>query len=254
MTNWPKIAVLVAWGSMASLMAASPANAAEITVTDATAMREFLEDLAAKFEQASGNKVTMTFQTSVETSAKIEAGAVADLVITAPADIEKLIKDGKVAAGSSVNLVQSGVGVAVRAGAPKPYISTPAAFKQALLNAKSVGISQGPSGVYLMTVLEKLGISDQVKAKAVITPLGVRVGPMIASGKVEIGVQQFTELLATPGIDLVGPLPGPLQTKIGYASARPLTAKQPQAAAAFVKFLSSDAALPAMKKMHLERW
>ena len=254
MTTWPKIAVLVAWGCMGALMAASPASAAEITVTGATAMREFLEDLAAKFEKASGNKVTMTFQTSVETSAKIEAGAVADLVVTSPADIDKLVKDGKVAAGSSVNLVQSGVGVAVRPGAPKPDISTPDAFKQALLAAKSVGISQGPSGVYLMTVLEKLGIADQIKAKAVITPLGVRVGPMIASGKVAIGVQQMTELLATPGIDLVGPLPQELQTKIGYATARPLTGKEPKAAAAFVKFLASDAAFPAMKKMHLERW
>jgi molybdate transport system substrate-binding protein len=212
MTTRSRIAAWVAASCLGVLMVGAPADAAEITVTSATAMRELLQALVPQFEQASGNKVTMTFQSSVETSAKLEKGAVADLVVTSPEDIDRLIKDGKVAPGSSVPFTQSGVGVAVRPGAPKPDISTPDAFKKTLLAAKSVGISQGPSGVYLMSLLQKMGIADQIKPKAVFTKLGQRVGPLVVSGKVEIGVQQVTELLATPGINFVGPLPKELQT------------------------------------------
>jgi molybdate transport system substrate-binding protein len=254
MKKWSKVAATAAAGCLSALVAGTPASAAEIVVTSSTAMREVVEELAAMFERASGNKVTMTFQSGVETSAKIEAGAVADLVVTTPEAIDELVKDGKIVAGSRVNFVQSGVGVAVRTGAPKPDISTPDAFRKAMLAAKSVGISKGPSGVYLMSIMARLGIADQVKAKGVTPELGQRVGNLIARGEAEIGVQQITELLPIPGIDFLGPLPNELQTKIGYATARPVTAKQPEAAAALVKFLSSQSALPVMKKMGLEPW
>jgi molybdate transport system substrate-binding protein len=167
---------------------------------------------------------------------------------------DMLTKDGKLAPGSLVNFVQSGVGVAVRAGAKHPDVSTAAGFRAALLTAKSVGISEGPSGVYLMSIMQRLGIADQVKAKAVTPPLGQRVGNLIARGEAEIGVQQVTELLPIAGIDFLGPLPDELQTKIGYATARLATAKEPQAAAALVKFMGSPAAVPVMKKMGLEPW
>ncbi|HLH96202.1 MAG TPA: molybdate ABC transporter substrate-binding protein [Xanthobacteraceae bacterium] len=247
---------LSAIAGLTMLMAplATSAQAAEIILTSSTAMREVVEELAAMFERASGNKVTMSFQSGVETSAKIDAGFVGDLVVTTPAAIDTLTEAGKLVAGSRVNLVQSGVGVAVRAGAKHPDISTTAGFRAALLAAKSVGISEGPSGVYLMTIMQRLGIADQVKAKAVTPPLGQRVGNLIARGEAEIGVQQVTELLPISGIDFLGPLPEELQTKIGYATARLATAKEPQAAAAFVQFLASPAAVPVMKKMGLEPW
>jgi molybdate transport system substrate-binding protein len=250
MTRWSRIAAAAA----AACLVAGPASAAEIVLTSSTAMREVVEEIVAMFEKASGNKVAMTFQSGVETTAKIKSGAVADLVVTTPEAIDELVKDGKVAPGSRVNFVQSGVGVAVRAGAPKPDISTPAAFKTAMLAAKSVGISKGPSGVYLMSIMARLGIADQVKAKSVMPELGKRVGDVIARGEAEIGVQQITELLPIAGIDFLGPLPNELQTKIGYATARPLTGKQPEAAAALVKFMSSPAAQPVMKRMGLEPW
>jgi molybdate transport system substrate-binding protein len=253
MTRWSKIAAAAAAACLGATVA-GPASAAEIVLTSSTAMREVVEELVAMFEKASGNKVSMTFQSGVETSAKIEAGALADLVVTTPEAIAELVKDGKLAPGSRVNFVQSGVGVAVRAGAPKPDISTPSAFKNAILAAKTVGISKGPSGVYLMSIMARLGIADQVKAKAVTPELGKRVGDVIARGEAEIGVQQITELLPIAGIDFLGPLPDELQTKIGYATARPLTGKQPEAAAALVKFMSSPAAQPIMKKMGLEPW
>jgi molybdate transport system substrate-binding protein len=254
MTKCSKIAAVAAAGCLGAMVAGSAARAAEIVVISSTAMREVVEELAAMFERTSGHKVTMDFQSGVDTSAKIEAGAVADLVVTTPQAIDELVKDGKIVAGSRVNFVQSGVGVAVRAGARRPDISTPAAFKQAMLAAQSVGISKGPSGVYLMSIMARLGIADQVKAKGVTPELGQRVGNLVARGEAEIGVQQITELLPIAGIDFLGPLPNELQTKIGYATARPLTARQPEAAAALVKFLSSESAVPVMKKMGLEPW
>jgi molybdate transport system substrate-binding protein len=254
MTKCSKIAAVAAAGCLGAMVAGTAARAAEIVVISSTAMREVVEELAAMFERTSGHKVTMDFQSGVDTSAKIEAGAVADLVVTTPQAIDELVKDGKIVAGSRVNFVQSGVGVAVRAGARKPDISTPAAFKQAMLAAQSVGISKGPSGVYLMSIMARLGIADQVKAKGVTPELGQRVGNLVARGEAEIGVQQITELLPIAGIDFLGPLPNELQTKIGYATARPLTARQPEAAAALVKFLSSESAVPVMKKMGLEPW
>ena len=139
-----------------------------------------------------------------------------------------------------MDFVRSGAGVAVRAGAAKPDIATPDAFKRALLAAKTVGYSQGPSGVHFMSVLAKLGITEEVKAKGVVPPLGQRVGALVAKGDAEIGVQQITELLLIPGIDFVGPLPKELQANIVYATATPANAKERQGAAALVKFLSSS--------------
>jgi molybdate transport system substrate-binding protein len=252
MTTGSNIAAMAAALCLSQMAAPDPARAAEIVLTSSTAMQEAVEELAVMFERASGNKVTMTFQSGVETSAKIAAGAMADLVVTTPEAIDELTRDGKLVAGTRVNFVQSGVGVAVRAGAPHPDISTPAAFKQAMLAAKSVGISKGPSGFYMLSLLERLGIADAVKAKAVFTEPGQRVGLVIASGQAEIGVQQITELLAMPGIDYVGPLPPALQTTIIYATARASNAKETAAADAFVKFLSSPAVVPTARKMGLD--
>jgi molybdate transport system substrate-binding protein len=229
------------------------ARAADVSVIASTAMREVLEELVPMFERASGHKVTLSFLSGAVLPVKVKEGAQADLVVTTPQTIDDLAKAGRVEAGTRVDFVRSGAGVAVRAGARKPDIATPDAFKNALLAAKTVGYSQGPSGVHFMTVLARLGIADQIKAKGVVPPLGQRVGTLIAKGEAEIGVQQITELLLIPGIDFVGPLPKELQANIVYATATPSNAKERQAAAALVKFLSSEPALPVIKKMGLER-
>ena len=249
------LAAAGSWVAMATAsFTASTAQAAEIVVTSSTAMREVVEELAGMFERSSTHRVTMSFQSGVETSAKIEEGFVGDLVVTTPAAIDTLTQAGLLIPGSRVNFVQSGVGVAVRAGAKHPDISSPAGFRAALISAKSVGISEGPSGIYLMSIMQRLGIAGEVKAKAVTPPLGQRVGNLIARGEAEIGVQQVTELLPIAGIDFLGPLPNELQTKIGYATARLATSKQGEAAAALVQFMASPAAVPVMKKMGLEPW
>jgi molybdate transport system substrate-binding protein len=250
MTRWPQIFAVGAM--MGAVMTATAANAADITVISSTAMREALEDLVPVFERASGHKVTISFYSGAQLPARMKDGAPADLVMTTPDSIDDLVKAGKVVAGSRVDFVRSGVGVAVRAGAARPDIGTAEAFRRALLAAKSVGISKGPSGVYLMSVLARLGIADRIKAKAVVPELGQRVGALVAKGEAEIGIQQITELLPIPGIDFVGPLPAELQTIIVYATARATNVKEHAAADALVRFLSSEAVAPAIKKMGLE--
>jgi molybdate transport system substrate-binding protein len=228
------------------------AHAADITVIGSTAMTEFIEAVIPIFERDSGHKVRATFLSGSLLPVKVKAGAPADLIVTTPESIDDLAKAGKVVAGGRVDLVRSSAGVAVRAGAPKPDISTPEAFKQALLAARSVGISQGPSGFYMLSLLDRLGIADAIKAKAVFTEPGQRVGLVIASGQAEIGVQQITELLAMPGIDFVGPLPPALQTTIIYAAVRSSNAKETAAADELVKFLTSKAVAPSARKMGLD--
>jgi molybdate transport system substrate-binding protein len=229
-----------------------PAQAVEINVIASTAMREVMEELGPMFERISGHKVTVTFHSGAVLPVKLKEGAQADLVITTPDTIDDLSKAGKVVAGSGLAFVRSSAGVAVRAGARKRDVSTPEAFKAALLAAKTVGYSQGPSGVHFNSVIAKLGIADQVKAKGVVPPLGTRVGTLIADGKAEIGVQQITELLLIPGIDFVGPLPKELQTTIIYSTATPTTAKEKVGAAALVKFMKSEAAVAPIKKLGLD--
>jgi molybdate transport system substrate-binding protein len=215
-------------------------------------MTELLEAAIPVFEHDSGHKVKATFWSGLVLPGKVKEGVQADVIVTTPLAIDDLVKAGKIVGGTTVDFMHSSAGVAVKAGAPKPDISTPEAFKHALLAAKSVGISKGPSGVYMVSLLERLGIADAIKPKAVFTEPGERVGLVIASGKAEIGVQQITELLAMPGIDYVGPLPGPLQTTIVYASARPTNAKETAAAGDFVKFLSSKKVAPIARKMGLD--
>jgi molybdate transport system substrate-binding protein len=248
---WSKAAAVAGWLG-ATVLTASAAQAIEINVIASTAMREVLEELVPMFERASGHKVNLSFQSGSVLPVKVKEGAQADLVVTTPATIDELVAAGKVVANTRVDFVRSGAGVAVRAGAPKPDVGTPEAFKNALLAAKSVGYSQGPSGVHFMSVLTRLGIADQIKAKGVVPPLGTRVGTLIAKGEAEIGVQQITELLQIPGIDFVGPLPKELQANIVYATATPTSAKERDAAAALVRFLSSEPALPIIRKLGLD--
>ena len=151
---WSKIAAAAA--CLAALLAQGGAvHAADVAVIASTAMREVLDELVPMFERASGHKVTVTFLSGAVLPGKVREGAPADLVVTTPETIDDLVKAGKVEAGTRVDFVRSGAGVAVRAGAAKPDISTPEAFKNALLAAKTVGYSRGPSGVHFMTVLTR---------------------------------------------------------------------------------------------------
>jgi molybdate transport system substrate-binding protein len=252
MTTRAKIAATAVAGFLGAMVATPSANAAEVALLSSTAMREVLEELVPAFERASGHKVAISFQSGVNVSARIREGAIADVVITTGTALDELTKEGKIVAGSRVDFVRARVGAAVRAGAPKPDIGTPEAFKNALRAAKSIGYSRGPSGIHFESVMKRLGVFDQVKGKLIQPALGVRVGALVAKGDAELGVQQINELIPIAGIDFVGPLPSDLQTVLVYSTGLPATAKEREAARALVKFPTSEAALPVFKKLGME--
>src|SRR5215470_5061243 len=205
-------------------------------------LKTVMLDLVPAFERASGTKPQITWGSTNGLIKELDGGAAADLVILTAEAIDDLIKRGKVVAGSRVDLARSGIGIAVRKGARKPDIASPDALKRALLAAKSVAHSKtGMSGVYFPTVLERLGIADEMKGKIVMPDPGTPVGEVVAKGEAELGVQQVSELLPVAGIEVVGPLPSTLQ-KITTFSAGVLSgAKEPDTAAALVKFLAARA-------------
>ncbi len=236
----------------AALFVAGNACAAEVKVLASNAIKEAYLELAPQFEKASGHKVVTTWAGTVDINKRMAAGEVFDLVIMAGNALDVLIKDGKIAAGSRVDLVKSGVGVAVKAGAPKPDIASSDAVKKALLDAKSVGMSTGPSGVYLQSMFVKLGIADQAKAKTRQTAPGVPVASLIRSGDAEIGFQQVSELIHESGISYIGPLPADIQSITVFSGGIHSGAKQADAAKALVKFITAPAAVPVIKKHGLE--
>ena len=181
---------------------------------------------------------------------RLKRGEPADVVILAATALEGLIEQGKVVAGSRVDLVRSGIGMAVIAGAPKPDITTVEALVRTLLQAKSVAYSASASGIYLSTVLfPRLGIADQMAEKGKRIE-SVRVGTVVARGYAEIGFQQ--ELLPITGIDYVGPLPPEVQKVTVFAAGITVSAKEPELGRALIGFLSSPTAFPAIKKSGLE--
>jgi molybdate transport system substrate-binding protein len=175
------------------------------------------------------------------------------VVLTAEA-IDSLIQHGKVAIGSRVDVARSGIGVAVRKGAPRPDISTPEAFKRALLAAKKVSYSKiGASGIYSATILmPRLGIVEQMKSRTVIPDPGMPVGTLVANGQADIGLQQISELMPVAGIDIVGPLPGDLQKMTTFSAGLCTDAKSPDAAKVLMTYLAAPAALPVLKRHGLE--
>jgi molybdate transport system substrate-binding protein len=242
-----KIASLIA-----ALLFTAALNAAEINVISTQATEEAYKELVAQFEKATGHKVTTFFSGTLNVQKKLAAGEPYDLILMAGPAIDEQIKLGKAAAGSRVDLAKSGTGLAVRKGAAKPDISSADALKKTLLEAKSIGYSTGPSGLYMLSVFDKLGIAEQVKGKLKQTPSGVFVGTLIASGDAEIGFQQISELVHFAGIDYVGPLPGELQRMTMFSTGIHSGAKQADAARALVKFLTAPAAAPVIRKHGLE--
>jgi molybdate transport system substrate-binding protein len=235
-----------------ALILSGMANAAEISVVSTQATEQAYLELVAQFEKASGHKVSTIFTGTLNVQKRLADGEPYDLIIMAAPAIDEQIKLGKAAAGSRVDFAQSGTGLAVRKGAAKPDIRSVDAFKKTLLSAKSIGYSTGPSGLYMLSVFEKLGVADQVKGKLKQTPSGVFVGNLIANGDAEIGFQQISELVHFAGIDYVGPLPGDLQRMTMFSAGVHSGAKQADAARALVKFLTAPAAAPVIRKHGLE--
>jgi molybdate transport system substrate-binding protein len=255
MNTRPAIAAF-GFGMMMLLGPATAAQPAEVKVIAANAMRGVVEDLGPQFERASGNKLAVTFAPIGAIMKRVRAGEAADVVIVDPQGADGLVKDGKANAADVTVLARSFMGVAVRQGAARPDISSPEAFKRALLAAKSITYPNpakgSAGGVHVATVLDRLGIADQMKPKTVFgTPPDLAVD-VVAKGMAELGIQQLHELIAAPGLDIVGPLPGDLQSAIVFAAAIMSDAKQAQAARAFVQFLRTPDAAAAIKAKGME--
>jgi molybdate transport system substrate-binding protein len=224
---------------------------AEIKVMSSVAMKAAYLELVPGFERATGYKVVTLWIPGVDLLQRVKDDETSDLVIMQAGSIDELIKLGRLKAGSRVDLARSGVGIAVRAGTARPDISSTDALKRALVAAKSVAYSTGPSGVYIIKLFERLGIAAEVKAKSRQVK-GEPVGAVVARGEAEIGFQQVSELLPVPGIDLVGPLPPDIQQITIFSAGMQASAKEPAAAKALIDFITASAAAPVIRKCGME--
>jgi molybdate transport system substrate-binding protein len=237
------------------LVAGNAAESAELKVLSATGIQAVMEDLGPKFEHATGHKLAITFANAGTTVKRIQDGETADVVITGQPGIESFVKDGKAVAGNVTVLARSGIGLAVRNGAPKPDISSPEALKRTLLAAKSIAYSNpaggGASGIHFATVLDRLGIANDMKSKTVFPKSGP-VGVLVANGEAELGVAQIQELMLVAGIEIVGPLPGDLQNTIVFSTAIMASARDTEASRALVNFLRTPEAAAVIKAKGME--
>ncbi|HYZ45202.1 MAG TPA: substrate-binding domain-containing protein, partial [Xanthobacteraceae bacterium] len=221
--------------------AARPAASAEIKVLTAGAFKQVLLGLLPDFERTSGHKIVVENDTVGALTKRIEGGETFDLAVLTPAAVDALASKGKLVPGSRANLARVGIGVVVKEGAPKPDIGSLAAFRQALLGAKSVAYidpaAGGSSGIYVAGLLDKLGIAAEVKPKAKLIPGGA-VAEHVARGEADLGIHQISEILPVKGVTLVGPLPADIQNYTVYAAALGAQAKESDAAKALLKALS----------------
>jgi molybdate transport system substrate-binding protein len=228
------------------------AQAAEVKLIASAAVKEAVVALVPAFEKASGHKVTAIWAGTEAITKRISGGEVVDIVLVAAPNIDKLIAEGKLVAGSRADVAKSGVGVAVRAGLPRPDISSGEAVKNAVLAAKSVAYSSGPSGFYLAELFKKMGIAEQIKDKVKQTPSGVQVGEVVARGEADLGFQQVSELLHLKGIQYLGPLPADIQHITVFSAGLHSAAPEPDAAKALVRFLTAPEAGPIIRKTGME--
>ena len=248
-------ALVAAWaklGAVGAIMAAGIANAAEIKVIGSPGTREPYTLLVPGFEKATGHKVATTWGGVNAVAKRVADGEVADVVMLPAAQIDDLIKLGKLVADTRVNVATSGIGVAIRAGAPKIDAGSSDGIRKALLAAKTIAYSAGPSGVHMERLIAKWGLTDQLKAKIVPPIPNVPIGEVVARGEAEIGFQQISEMLPVPGIDIVGPLPPDLQKITVFSAGIATVSKEPDAGKALIKFLASPAASAAIVKSGME--
>jgi molybdate transport system substrate-binding protein len=204
------------------------------------ATRQILADLTASYQRATGQAVAIESVGGVDAAKRIRAGEPFDVVVLALDALEKLEADGSLIAGSIVAMAESPMAMAVREGCARPDPLDEAAVRSAMSSASSIGISTGPSGSHVLKLAREWGLESEVSGRIVQAKPGIPVARLLADGEVEIGFQQLSELLGAPGIDIVGQLPAALQPGTVFAAGLCATAAQPEAARAFIAYLTSD--------------
>jgi molybdate transport system substrate-binding protein len=231
-------------------------KATEVKVFSTIGVQAALEELAPKFEQATGSKLNITWATAAILVKRVQAGETADLMVLTKQSLDALTKDNKATAGADAVFASSGMAVVVKKGAPKPDISTPDAFKQALINAKTIAYSDpaagGASGVYFAKLLERMGIADQMKAKTRHPPPSGNSANLVVAGEADLAIQQEPEVMSVAGIDMVGPLPADLNNITAYAAGIGAGSQQADAATALIRFLHSPEAQAVFKAKGLK--
>jgi molybdate transport system substrate-binding protein len=231
---------------------------ADIKVLSTTAMKTTLDELMPQFERETGHKVVPHYAPSARIAKLVAEGETNDVAIVTAQGIDELIRQGRIVDGMRIDLARSAVGVAVKKGACKPDISSAEGFKGALLAAKSIAMSNpvggGQSGAHLVKVFEQLGIADALKEKTIYGPGGPAglIGHYLVRGEAEIGIQQMPELMAVPGIDIVGPLPPEIQTITVFSMGLSNTAANPDGGKSLIAFLGTPGAAAVLKTKGME--
>ncbi|HET9821608.1 MAG TPA: substrate-binding domain-containing protein [Burkholderiaceae bacterium] len=223
-----------------------------ITGISSMATRALLAELAAAYTRRQGAEVAIESVGGVDAARRVAAGEAFDVVVLASDAIDKLLAAGRIVAGSKVDLVHSGVSVAVRSGAPRPDLSSEAAVRQAVLEAPTVGTSTGPSGVALTRLFERWGIAEAIAPRLVTPPPGIAVGALVARGEVALGFQQLSELMHLEGIDVVGPLPPAIQIVTTFSAGVCTASTRPEAARALLAFMASPAVAEAKRRQGMD--
>ncbi len=243
-------------GVISLLVANTVGEAADLKVLSAIAMQTVMEDLGPKFERASGHKLAIVFGTMGQVVKRLQDGETADVIIIPLPGIDDFIKSGKIEAGNVTDVAYSIMGVAVRRGAPKPDISTAEAFKQALLAAQSFTYPNPATGAavggYIVQLLDRLGITDEMKPKTVLLTKPGLTPNLVANGEVEITVNHVQELVPITGIEIVGPLPDELQNRFVFSAAIVAGSKETEASKALVAFLRTPQAAAVIKEKGME--
>src|SRR4029077_15105026 len=242
------IAAVAALGLLCGI---TPGQGAELKLLQGNALNAVMEELGPQFEKATESKLAITLGASAQLKARIASGEAFDVVLLTKAALDELATQGKVADSPRAAIARSGIGVAIRKGAAKPDLGTVEAFKRAMLDAKSIGyVDQTPTAAALKVVFDKLGIADEIKSK--IKELSKQAAVAVSNGDVEIGLTQISEILPYPGVELVGPLPADIQNYTTFSAGISATAKNAEAAAALIKFLTTPDAKAVIKAKGME--
>jgi molybdate transport system substrate-binding protein len=223
-----------------------------LKIVSSMATRQLLADLVALYRQTAAQEVSVESVGGVDAAKRVRAGEAFDAVVLAADAVESLLASGHIVAGSRVDLVRSGVAVAVRGGAVRPDIGSEDAVKRAVLAARSLSYSTGPSGVQLAQLFERWGIAASLRGRIVQAPPGVPVGSLVADGRVELGFQQLSELMGLPGIDVIGPLPPAIQIVTTFSAGIAATSTQAGAVRAMLEFMRSPATVACKRNNGME--